>query len=239
VRNNAELSLSAFRFLIASTLISCVLTPVSFAKSNESNLPLVCATRPEVLIRDFYTGNEVGKLDKGECMEVVPNIQNPDPAIRAKYLTVRGGKSGKLRLVSKLFVVYSDGSDRRNQKPSDPSPISAAQFVLQGTLTIYKGSDGVIGDRCPYHAPYADVMYGSTMTIRNELGEILAVTELPQGQNIGSDYPGITHCRVNIPATIVRKSKFYSVSVGRRGETTYSFEQLQERQWYIGLILGL
>jgi hypothetical protein len=239
VRNNAELTLSAFRCLIASTLISVFFIPVAVAQTSGSNLPLVCATRPEVLIRDFYTGNAVGQLDKGECMEVVSTIQHSDPAIRAKYLTVRGGKSGKLRLVSKLFVAYSDGSDRSNYRPSDSSPTSANQFVLQGTLTIYKGSDGAIGERCPYYAPYADVMYGSTLTVRNELGEILAVTELPPGQNIGSDYPGVTHCRVNIPATIVRKSKFYSVSVGRRGETTYSFEQLQERQWYISLILGL
>jgi hypothetical protein len=70
----------------------------------------VCATRPDVAIRDFYTMEIAGQLNPGECMDVVTNVQHPDPTIRAQYITVRGG-SGKLRLVSKKFVMYSNGDD--------------------------------------------------------------------------------------------------------------------------------
>ncbi len=79
MRNNNELPLSAFGCLIASTLIFGAFTVASKAVAQTSgNLSLVCATRPEVLIRDFYTGNAVGQLDRGECMEVVSNVQHSD-----------------------------------------------------------------------------------------------------------------------------------------------------------------
>jgi hypothetical protein len=70
----------------------------------------VCATRPDVVIRDFDTQEVVGQLDQGECMEVVSNILHPSPAVRAQYLTVRGGNSGRIRLISKQFVAYQDTS---------------------------------------------------------------------------------------------------------------------------------
>jgi hypothetical protein len=68
----------------------------------------VCATRPDVVIRDFDTQEVVGQLDQGECMEVVSTILHPSPAVRAQYLTVRGGISGRIRLISKEFVAYQD-----------------------------------------------------------------------------------------------------------------------------------
>lgn len=72
-----------------------------------NNQSTVCATRPDVVIRDFYTLEIFGQLAEGECMDVITNIQHSDPTIRARYITVRGGQSGKLRLVSKQFVIYT------------------------------------------------------------------------------------------------------------------------------------
>jgi hypothetical protein len=96
--------------LIISTLFAITTEYPGQAYSNQSS---ICATRPEVLIRDFYTLEVVGQLNQGECMDVVNDNQHADPTVRAQYITVRGGQSGRLRLVSKQFVVYA-----RNQSPS-------------------------------------------------------------------------------------------------------------------------
>jgi hypothetical protein len=97
-------------------LLSSYVTTYSLGATGEPALqaygdyPSVCATRPDVIIRDFYTLEDTGRLDQGECMEVITNTQHPNSTIRAQYVTVKGGKSGRLRLVSKQFVVYSEGN---------------------------------------------------------------------------------------------------------------------------------
>jgi hypothetical protein len=89
-----------------SLLVYSFITAHSLGAVAQSVLPSVCATRPDVIIRDFYTLDDRGRLDQGECMRTV-NIQHSNPTIRAEYVTVKGGRSGKLRLISKKFVVYS------------------------------------------------------------------------------------------------------------------------------------
>jgi hypothetical protein len=105
-----------FKLAILNSLLipNAVLLIVSVSSSARSESILqayggsssVCATRTEVLIRDFYTTEVVGQLNEGECMEAVNNVQHSDPTVRAQYVTVRGGQSGKLRLVSKQFVIF-------------------------------------------------------------------------------------------------------------------------------------
>jgi hypothetical protein len=93
-------------------LLSSYITTYSLGAIGEPVLqaygdyPSVCATRPDVIIRDFYTLEDTGRLDQGECMKTI-NVQHSNPAVRAEYITVEGGRSGKLRLVSKKFVIYS------------------------------------------------------------------------------------------------------------------------------------
>jgi hypothetical protein len=91
-------------FPLAILSFSAKAEPILQAYGNSFS---VCATRSEVIIRDFYTLEPTGELNQGECMEVVDNVQHSDPTVRAQYITVRGGQSGKLRLISKQFVVFA------------------------------------------------------------------------------------------------------------------------------------
>jgi hypothetical protein len=91
------------------------------ANNNQST---VCATRPDVVIRDFYTLEIFGQLAEGECMDVITNIQHPNSTIRSQYITVRGGQSGKLRLVSKQFVIYARDKLRPISRISNDDNIS-------------------------------------------------------------------------------------------------------------------
>jgi hypothetical protein len=98
--------------IITALLLSVAL--ILPAMANPTTKPYVCSTRQNVAIRDFRTMQQVGELNKGECMEIDETVTSRNP----EYMAVRG-ISGKLRLISKKFVVYKNTTNVRLSKNYD------------------------------------------------------------------------------------------------------------------------
>lgn len=100
--------------------------------------------------------------------------------------------------------------------------------TITGTFTLnvdspnaYYPSIEVDGSTCAGAGGYSDVSAGTAVTVKNAKGEILTTTYLEPGQ--GSSY----RCVFGITFVITDGQDRYVVSVGRRGELSYSFAELK------------
>ncbi len=111
------------------------------------------------------------------------------------------------------------------------------RYRLVGTLELY-GESGdefmnlaVLG--CFGLGGYDDIMSGAQITIRNESGDVVAVTELqPDPLSEATD-----ECKFQFVAEVPHAT-FYSLEMGRRGDMTFSFDELEERGWFVELGIG-
>jgi hypothetical protein len=94
--------------IVTLLVITTLFTPIAVAakgfEESTKPLPMACATRDNVSIRDFNTLEIVGRLDKTECMELRSQL-HPDLSIRAQYLTVYSNKTKTIRLLNKKYVI--------------------------------------------------------------------------------------------------------------------------------------
>jgi hypothetical protein len=100
---------------------------------------------------------------------------------------------------------------------------ASATFVLIETSKAYVSSIASDGTKCQGTHGYADIGSGTQVIVRNGKGEILAATSLGEGH--GND----VNCRFSFSFPITEGQDRYVVSVGKRGEFSYSFEQLRSR----------
>jgi hypothetical protein len=86
---------------------------------------VVCATRPDVSVRDYDTLKIVDTLKKGECMDVAMNVNHPKP----EYLAVISS-TNRIRVVHKKFVAFVDVRDGRTEEQSTipQKPILPANY---------------------------------------------------------------------------------------------------------------
>ena len=77
------------------------------AKAEESPAKFACSTGRNVLIRDYRTFKPVGKLQRGECMNLVADPQTDSGYIieerNGKSFYIVTGISGRQRLLSTQF----------------------------------------------------------------------------------------------------------------------------------------
>lgn len=92
-------------------------------------------------------------------------------------------------------------------------------FVLIDSLGL--GAIASDGTACEGSSGYADVNGGTPVTVKNGKGEILANTTLGQGKG------DTGKCTFSFRFPITEGQDRYIVSVGRRGEFIYDFEQLR------------
>lgn len=81
-------------------------------------------------------------------------------------------------------------------------------------------SDGAV---CEGAGGYSDIGRDTAVTVKNGKGEILATTSLGQGKG------GTTTCTFSFGFPVTEGQDRYVVSVGRRGDFIYTFEQLRAR----------
>jgi hypothetical protein len=111
------------------------------------------------------------------------------------------------------------------------------EYRIVGTLELR----GTTGDEflnmalmgCTGLGGYKDIQPGAQITISDQSGDIIAVTEL-EPDPLSEDFD---ECRFQFVAE-VPEATFYSISLGRRGEMTYSFDDLEDAEWLIELSLG-
>jgi hypothetical protein len=92
-------------------------------------------------------------------------------------------------------------------------------FVLTDTVGV--GAIMVDGGSCQGTEGYADVGRNTPVTVKNGKGEILTTTSLGPGTGDSAN------CTFSFTFPITEGQDRYVVSVGHRGEFSYSFEQLR------------
>ena len=98
---------------------------------------------------------------------------------------------------------------------------ASGTFVLIDTAKEYRQLDRIGWGKCHGMHGYSDIGSGTQVMVKNGKGEILASTSLGEGH--GDD----VNCRFAFSFPITEGQDRYVVSVGHRGEFSYSFEQLQ------------
>jgi hypothetical protein len=121
-----------------------------------------------------------------------------------------------------------------------PLPTGGAQkdgtYRVIGTLTLVdldgRGIRYISDDLCYGQNGYNDIGPGSQITVRDSRGEIIALTNLEMGGE-SSDFACGYVFVVDVP-----ESRFYTFSLGRRGDISYSFEDLEDAGWRVDLYIG-
>lgn len=109
--------------------------------------------------------------------------------------------------------------------------------TISGSFTLndedphaYSPAIDVDGTSCVGASGYSDVNPGTPVTVKNGKGEILATTYLEEGKG------GRYMCTFGFTFDVTEGQDRYVVAVGKRGELSYSFEQL--RAGGVALVLG-
>lgn len=109
--------------------------------------------------------------------------------------------------------------------------------TITGTFTLkddspstYAPSIDVDGSACEGTGGYSDVNAGTPVTVKNGKGEILTTSYLEEGQG------GRYMCTFGITFEVTEGQDRYVVNVGRRGELSFSFEELKASG--VSLVLG-
>lgn len=159
-----------------------------------------------------------------------------------RRLFVAGGIAAAAVLVVLLVVVATGGEDGQ---------------TLTGEFTL-TDTDSVSGtaESCRGTGGYSDVGPGMNVTVRNGSGEVIASgntesldaeeyfgTEEEEGgestspQERAETMFEVLGCTV-VFETKVPKEDFYVIAVGRRGELSFSRQELEELNWNVSLTLG-
>lgn len=101
-------------------------------------------------------------------------------------------------------------------------------FVLMDT-TSYTSPIAATGPTCEGTGGYADINRNTQVTVKNGKGEILATTAL------GDGHSGRGNCTFSFGFPVTEGQERYVISVGRRGEFSYTFSQLQTQRIEIHL----
>lgn len=107
------------------------------------------------------------------------------------------------------------------------------EFTLAGTFTLIdsgiRGSD----DNCFGSGGYDDIQAGVSVTVRDGGGSLLATGRLGPGVR-----QELVTCTFEFEVPSLPMSDFYSVEVGRRGELSYSFDELDSMGWRVAFSLS-
>jgi hypothetical protein len=106
--------------------------------------------------------------------------------------------------------------------------------TITGTVTINELVDAG-SSPCSGEGGYSDITEGLGVVVKNEEGTTLANGSLGEGRREGEPIPV---CTFPFTITDVPKAEFYSVSAGRRGELTYSYDEMVEQDWKVALSIG-
>lgn len=86
---------------------------------------------------------------------------------------------------------------------------------------------------CEGTGGYSDIRAGTDVVVKNGTGTIIGTAALVADP----ERSGTTRCTYTF-AVPVKDAEFYAVSVGRRGELTYSKAEMEAQAWTVGFTLG-
>ena len=104
--------------------------------------------------------------------------------------------------------------------------------AVEGTMTLIDDGFSDAGIGCSGSGGYDDIDLGTDVMVRDETGKILANGEL----GIGHERNGT--CVFDFTVEDVPKADFYEVEISHRGGLTYSYKEMDERDWTMAVSLG-
>lgn len=83
---------------------------------------------------------------------------------------------------------------------------------------------------------YGDIASGTSVTVRDQAGTIIATGQLYSGTY--NSKPLAKACTFAFLVPAIPDAPFYTVEVSHRGPLTYSRADLESREWKVDLTLG-
>ena len=140
----------------------------------------------------------------------------------------------------------------------DPEPTMPGPDALGVSFSLLSfDEDDVSGTNgsCSGTGGYSDFGPGMDIKVRNQDGKIIGSgatrsledlqvlePEYFESMDFGEDFnlaDDVVFCQVVALVELSETAEFYDVEIGRRGTTSYSYDDLEESDWELGLSLGL
>jgi hypothetical protein len=122
--------------------------------------------------------------------------------------------------------------------PATSTPSSVAHEI-HGTFRLSNGEEPDRSAGCAGTGGYSDVAVGTEVVVKNADGTIVGTSSLAVDQQgpepAGS---GAYQCGFAFVVSGLPESAFYTVSVGDRGDQTFSKADLAAKGWTVSLSLG-
>jgi hypothetical protein len=143
-------------------------------------------------------------------------------------------------LLAGLLTSCSSGGDKPAATTTQPT------YSITGTFTLLGLEDDQVGDSdvgtgtytvddngdCSGTGGYDDVQEGLQVTVADEAGTVIGTGYLLAGEQTSGG------CMLRFKIDGIRPAKFYKVTVGRRGEISYSHAEMEAQGWFVELTLG-
>ena len=123
------------------------------------------------------------------------------------------------------------------ESPSpSPTPVLHGTFTLLASNSIFQRADGT----CTGSGGYADITALTEVTVKNQAGDIIGITNLGDGKRgpATATHIATAVCTFSFSLAGLPDATFYSFEVGHRGEVNYSAEQMASSDWTVTLTLG-
>ena len=138
-----------------------------------------------------------------------------------------GIKGGRIDV---LAVIPCEGDG------ASPSPIDQADatYELGGVMSLTaSGANYKKGKPCHGKGGYDDIRKGTQVTVRDADGTLLGVGDLSAGEAQSKSKCWFFFIVEDLPETNI-----YAIEISHRGELIYTFDDLEEREWFITPGLG-
>ena len=112
-------------------------------------------------------------------------------------------------------------------------PFLGFNHNIKGSLTLKDDFFGGVGQFCNGKGGYGDIKSGRQVLVKDHKGETIATGELGIGKIISDN-----HCQFSIEVNGIRKAEFYTIQIGRRGDLTYSYQEMEDKNWELNVSLG-
>ncbi|MEO9126902.1 MAG: hypothetical protein ABI262_19790 [Microcoleus sp.] len=112
-------------------------------------------------------------------------------------------------------------------------PFFSFNHNIKGSLTLKDDFFGEVGQFCDGRGGYGDIKSGRQVLVKDHKGETIATGELGIGKIISDN-----HCQFALEVNGIRKAEFYTIQIGRRGDLTYSYQEMEDKNWELNVSLG-
>lgn len=142
-----------------------------------------------------------------------------------------------------LAIITGCSGAAATREPTATSEPTPERFTIDGTFTVYdaggihleRAGTGARTQFCAGTGGYDDIRPGVRVVVRDGDGSTLATGQLEYDAE--ADEATEDECPLVFEVDVPR-SEFYAIEVGRRGELTYSFEEMETQGWRVDATLG-